>query len=630
MKTTFMLIAITLNFSFICFSREKNIDNDKKKLDSLIIRYDARTGIASKYPPYEVDQNGYIRFEVNNINLFRYSVTLTELQNNVINSSKLSEGNTQVSIDPMIFNLTDVNLNIQIIPVAPNDFTKALSAIGEEKSEMMKKIERKEKEIQKEEAQYSVAKKRIDRVNEIDLQLETNKSNLNYLTSIGEDNLSKEQKAEKADLEKQKRNLDLEKSSIDLINKIVDDKAYIKTYEETKKDVLEKELYALRDSLAEIEQRYNKKVLDDKTSHSIFESFNSALGVYKESLNKLNAITDMYQRLVSVLYSDQPVENIKNEKNRIVKDFIKEGEITGDNILKEAYQRLRDVDVKYYALSEVYSKVSAIDDEEIISSDSEDESTDISEIKDKSKEIFDKISAFHGQIKTTTFHTFFMQLIKVYDAINESNFTLTYQTLILTDNADLINYNLKAEPHTNLPYSLETRPINFNYDVKIKGGVKIDVSTGVFWNIGLDDNSYRFESVTAESSRVIKEDNENLFIPSFGVLFNIYRRSNKNVKLGGNLGISTNTEKLNYYLGGSVLIGKSERLNINLGFAGAQVKTVSDLYNTEEVIPVPIKDLPNEVPLRNPSPFKIGFYFGVSFNLLGTKNNETLSKISTL
>ena len=76
--------------------------------------------------------------------------------------------------------------------------------------------------------------------------------------------------------------------------------------------------------------------------------------------------------------------------------------------------------------------------------------------------------------------------------------------------------------------------------------------------------------------------------------------------------------------------GKSERININFGFAGAQVDRVSDLYDTDSPIQVPIADLPNEVPLRNPSPFKIGGYFGITFNLLGTKNKETLSQISSL
>jgi hypothetical protein len=404
--------------------------------------------------------------------------------------------------------------------------------------------------------------------------------------------------------------LKTERSSLNLLNNIQTDKDLITAYETTINEKHQTELNTLVDELAEIEHNYKKKVLEDNTDNARLENFNSALEAYSKSLAELNEISDFYQRLVSILYSDQSFEQIKLEKDKLARDFFKIDNIGRDDILKYCYQRLRIIDTKYTKLAQAFSLVSGK--------------------SDKAKEIFDKISAFNGQIKTSTYHTFFLQVAKVYDAINKTNFTLRYQTLILSDNADLINFNFNAQPHSNLQASVETKPINFKYDVKINGGVKIDVSTGVFWNIDLNDNSYRFESQTDSTTLVIKEKNKNQFLPSFGLLFNIYRRSNKDVKFGGNIGFSTNSERLNYYLGGSVLFGKSERLNLNFGLAGAQVKTVSDKYDTDEIINVPIADLPNEVPMRNPSPFKVGFYFGVSFNLLGTKNKDSLSQISTL
>lgn len=606
-------------FFFLLASKALSQDNKKENItyDKVEISYDARKGLASIYPPYEVSQNGYIIFEITDINLFRYSITLTELQNNVINSTKLSEGNTQVSIDPALFNLTDLNLNIQVIPVATNAETKALADLEKDKSDKETEIERKLNEIQNQESEYLAALSRIEAVSEIDKkQLKIN-SELSYLNSIAASDRTKEQKDKLTLLNKENSQLTTERQILNLEYKIDDDKNFISSYISTTKNQLESELNTLKDQLVTIEHNYKKKVLDDSSDNTRIKNFNSAMEAYSTGLRKLNELTDFYQRLVSLLYSDDSFDEIRKEKFKVAYDVIKVEKATKDDILKHAYLRLRDIEKKYLEFSKAYSLVSS-------------SSTISAEKKNDAKEIFDKISAFSDQIKTNSYHSFFMQLAKVYDAINESNFTLKYQTLILSDNADLINFNLNAQPNSNLPGSVETKPLNFKYDVKIKGGVKIDVSTGIFWNIGLYDKSYRFESQSDTSTLVIKEDNESLFIPSFGVLFNLYKRSTKDVKFGGNIGFSTNADRLNYYLGGSVLIGKSERMNINFGIAGAQVDRVSDLYHTDDPIQVTIADLPNEVPLRNPSPFKVGAFFGITFNLTGTKNKETLSQISAL
>jgi hypothetical protein len=184
MKCRIFFIGIILSFYNLGIAQEINdVENNE---DNVHIKYNARTGVASMYPTYEVKQNGYIIFEIIDINLFRYSVTLTELQNNVINSTKLSEGNTQINVDPVIFNLTDINLNIQVIPVTANVETKALSDIGKNRSVKEKEIERKKIKIQKEESKYLLAKGRIDKINEIDVQLLKVNSKLSYLNDLTE------------------------------------------------------------------------------------------------------------------------------------------------------------------------------------------------------------------------------------------------------------------------------------------------------------------------------------------------------------------------------------------------------------------------------------------------------------
>lgn len=613
MKKTSMLLSIFILYYINTYSQSNRYGSEK-----IQIKFNAQKGIADQYPSYEVKQNGYIVFEVEDINLFRYAVTLTEIQNNVINSTKLSEGNTQININPTIFNLSDLNLNIQIGPiVTTNQRTTALvnfeKVINDNKREMESTL----LDIEKNNTTYLAKKERIDKINELKIKSLQFNSSINYLKGLDKSDITQPQKQEIIDLEKNERDNQNELNTILQISSYDADNLYVTNYEINIRQPLQNKLDSLKSILANFELQYKQNILNDSTNNSRFKNFNTAIEEYNISLSKINELSDFYQRLINILYSDQSFAEIDLEKQKAARDIFQMNEINRDDILKYCYKRLRDIESKFNKLSTAYKYILDV--------------AELDEIKaKKAGEIYDKISTFNSLIKINAYSSFFLQIAKIYDAINISNFTLKYQTLILTDNADLIKYNFKAEPHSNLLSSIETRPIEFKYDVRIIGGVKIDISTGVFWNIGLNDETYRFERESDNTSLVIKEKNENLFIPSIGVLFNIYKRSNKDIKLGGNIGFSTNTEKINYYLGASLLVGKSERINLNFGLAGAQVKRVSDLYDTDKSIPVPFTDLPSDVPLRNPSPFKIGAYFGITFNLLGTKNNETLSQISKL
>ncbi len=607
-KYTILSVLSILTIANTFGQKHKSDTTDNKNLE---IVFNARSSSIDHHPVYEIDQDGYITLEINDINLFRYSVDLTEIHNNVINSTRLSEGNTKVNIDPSLFKLANINLNVNVASIQKSNEAKELARINLKRIDLKKKKENAVHALKDAEYYYYKCKSRIDSIGKIDNKLENIKDGISLL---GDDKLTKEQKVERKKLLKSqyelenKKNYLLKEYSFDI------DSAYVKEFDKTLEDTLLMTIKLYTDSLDNVEYKYKAKVIDNETDEFKYENFNLALKRYMLALRELNELSDFYQRLVSLLYSDKSFIEIEKDKFKIANDVLHVNEAEKDDILKESYGRFRKIEENYQMLTEAYSDVEAI--------------TNGNNDKSKIKEKFNSISAFNKQIEYKYYQQFFEQLATVYDAINASNFTIKYRTLIISDNADEISYNLKATPHTNLPYSVETNPIDLKYNVKINGGVKIDVSTGIFWNIGLNDKSYRFEEVDANSSKIIEESNEDHFKPSLGVLFNVYKRSNKNIKFGGNVGFSTNSDKLSYYLGASMLIGRSERVNINVGFAGTQVQRGIDKYTPGETIPVAISDLPNEVPLRNPSPFKIGAYFGISFNLLGTKNKNTLNALS--
>jgi len=593
-----LLILFLFAFSFIgALSAQKTISQD-----SLHIIFNARTGNLNTYPPYEVNQDGYIIFEIQDINLFRYSISVTELQDNIINSTNLSEGKTLINVDPSFYNLSNINLQIPNETKANNKEENAVQMLTIEKS-----IEDKELEIERHiidsqinDAKYFDAKNRDTKRNDLAIEISELQKKIDATSNKKEkellENLLIQKQTQETDL-----NLKYDKDR---------DDAYISTYEDSTRVNQEKTLRGLKDSLRDLRFTFDSIRQIDDSKNSKIVDFDIKRKNYIRSMNSMNRLVDIYYRLINILYSDKGYDEISKEKDLVTTDLFGTTEsVTKDHLLKLCLRKFRSVEANFQRLSESYKDIS--DDPDI-------------------EKVFNIISAFHNQINYDNYNRFFLQLTSIYESINKSNFTLKYQTFILSDNADLITFNLTATPFNNLPGSIETRPVNFEYIVKVKGGVKIDVSTGVFFNIGLNDKSFRFEAVDDNTSRVIKEENKNLFKPFYGVLFNVYERSYKDVKFGFNAGVSTNTERVNYYLGSSIIFGRSQRIILNFGLAGAQIDEATDMFDTNETFSTPLSDLPSKVPLRNPSPFRLGGFFGISFNLTGTVNKQTLSQISKL
>lgn len=606
--TNLILCLLAINISLYAGK-----DKRKRTIDSLIIEYDARADSSSEYPPFELKQNGYIRLKIKNINLLRYSVELIEQQNNVINSTKLSENNTNINIDPNIFNLSNKELNFQTLLPVPlsNKGTLVLDRKINEKYIQQKRLKN---ELDSKSTRYLVEKARFDSLTLIDNTIKYLEDELNLYKDSSE---SKKKNSLEVELN-QKRSLKRKFQINAVISKTKLNKL------KSSIDTIKLNIETCEDSILILETKKKQNSSDEEAKNDIYRRFNSRLENYLNSLEELNKLSDFYQRLVSILYSDQSYKKIVSEKEALVKKLLNKEKLTShlddfskikkDDVMEILYLKLRNIETSYLEMLKSFSEVEGLKSDTNIAKT----------VYPKAEKVILRVTAFHSQVNIESYHSFFKQIGKVYDAINESNFTLSYETFIITDNVDRIKFTLKGTPHSDLHSSIETKPIRFEYEVSIKGGIKIDVSSGLFWNIGLNDKKYQYVNIGDTATLVEEIDSDNLYIPSFGLLFNIYRRSNSSIKFGGNVGFSTNAERVNYYAGLSILLGRSERININIGAAGAQVKT--SIYKDGKILNVPITELSQEVPMQNPSPFKVGGFVGITFNFLGAKNKETLSQ----
>lgn len=154
-------------------------------------------------------------------------------------------------------------------------------------------------------------------------------------------------------------------------------------------------------------------------------------------------------------------------------------------------------------------------------------------------------------------------------------------------NKDVINYNVKITPRKGIESltALETR--NFNVEVPIKGGVKIDFSTGLFVTSGLYDRKYSTVPTSGDTTKsIITEDKNNSIAQlSLGVLMHVSPKSIGYFKPGFTFGLGLNSTDLSnaqVFVGGSAMFGSNERFIVSTGVSLANVDYLKGKYSLNE------------------------------------------------
>lgn len=572
MKKSIWILLISL----FCFegnaqkkeSPEKNIQNESKIKK---ITFDLNSDTLS-YRSLIMDKEEFIEVEIKNVNLFLYSIKLSEIQNDVINDSRLNENNTSLIINPVNYDISDVAIrNIIIPPITSN-------------------IMDRDKKIKFEKTNYEIIRN-SDKINvSISGIAKILRLRNDYFTLSNDSNESDSKKNEI----KQSLNL------LD-INGVNDDD--IKLSSEAKIVYHQNKIKQARESIKQQEAELLE--IDKKSGLEAIKiaDLTNNLHLYRKEITKLTATVHFYKALLCLLYSEKPFKELQKDRETLAGNYFTKTDQVG--ILQEMNKILMDLDEYYTKMLISYSELD-------------------STTKKENKENINALTVFHKQIKVTAFENFFLQIAKVYGAINEKNFSLKYRTLIINPDADEILFKLDFVPQNNLPCVLSNKPYSLSYKLKIKTGWKLDVSTGLFANIGAVRNrSYYF--ATEGNKRMVKEESRDVATPSIGVLLNIYKR---NFPIGVSTGISTSdAQRLKYYLGGSYLLGGTQRIVLSAGAVLGQVDVPTSEFAVDKPIDAGVGTLPSSVPLRSPSPYRLGFYFGITYNLTGKNKSDYLTRV---
>jgi hypothetical protein len=180
------------------------------------------------------------------------------------------------------------------------------------------------------------------------------------------------------------------------------------------------------------------------------------------------------------------------------------------------------------------------------------------------------------------------------------------------DNIDYVEIQLDIYDGEN-----ET-PETYKYKVWIKGGLKIDVSGGVYLTSLLDKEYYTTDSENNE--KLIYESDLGNYDFGFGTMVNISLRGGSWARPTLNFGaMFTSNQKFQMLTGLGLILGKNERFVIHSGISMGRVNVLRDDYQTDGVTTYDL-GADGTVPVNEK--FRFGHFFGITYNFSKPKSNK--------
>jgi hypothetical protein len=153
------------------------------------------------------------------------------------------------------------------------------------------------------------------------------------------------------------------------------------------------------------------------------------------------------------------------------------------------------------------------------------------------------------------------------------------------------------------------------YNIWIKGGLKIDVSAGIFFTSLYDEEYDKRDDPATAGNKIIMLKNSGDYDMAFGSTINTYVRMNSWIVPTLNFGaVITQNEKLQILLGLGAILGKQERIIFSAGISMGKVNRIADGYQVGSSY-----NLGDSGTIPTQSQFKFGKFFGITYNLSKVK-----------
>jgi len=290
---------------------------------------------------------------------------------------------------------------------------------------------------------------------------------------------------------------------------------------------------------------------------------------------------------------------------------------TDDNVstvittLEKLRKKAEDLKKKYVAVLSDTDKKMPLGEYRILETSVKKKTDEVDKITDNIKKLLDKLN----ELKTAKIGD---KILEAYNKVMTARITkvVTKYANYGTDEI-LIKVNIKKKQDV----ACYPEVTSFNLNAVVTNGIKIDFSTGAVLNFGREkffDQSYRKDpyyragNVLSDSIVIKRNRNNNVLMPSLGVFMHVYTRTEGGFKFGGLIGASTGTDQRFYtHLGGSILLGKSDRIILTGGVSVAKANILNGIYSEGQIVKK--ADAPEIIPVEEAT--RVGAFFSVSWNL---------------
>jgi hypothetical protein len=208
-----------------------------------------------------------------------------------------------------------------------------------------------------------------------------------------------------------------------------------------------------------------------------------------------------------------------------------------------------------------------------------------------------------------------LNAVEVYNRELQDPLIYTYVSDPIQGMGDFLEFEVTIQPKTVYKEVLsKTQSRNFKYSEYLRGGIRYDFSVGTVFDFINKDEEFE------NRDGVIKKISQNKYKPTLATMFHVSLRSSSNWSGGVSLGASLNVMDFDInslFIGPSLLVGKKDKVIFTSGISFRNTKQLERGYKDGLSIDprINIDDLMT-------SNFRLGVFFGISYNLTNKQKSE--------
>lgn len=198
-------------------------------------------------------------------------------------------------------------------------------------------------------------------------------------------------------------------------------------------------------------------------------------------------------------------------------------------------------------------------------------------------------------------------LRQVYEEMQSNIFTYSFPPIQAKGDEVSINISIskKTETGSYKDYKKLTQSI------PVTGGWKISAGLGLGFGV-LKDKTYEYSIVNNK----IVADAQDDFVPLLVSFAHAYKKTERSLNFGGSFGIGfpmqggNTVQSITFFLGPTIIIGKSQKFLITTGVMGAKVNRLSSGFKPGDTFDSISSTLPTN------QRYELGYFVGISYDLL--------------